>query len=57
MSTLNLKLLDKQILKLREQLEDAIELDLSNLSSPELLEITRQIDQLIVSYIKRTPNR
>ena len=52
--TLSLALLDKQISGLREQLEQEIGQDINNLSSPEVLAINQQIDQLIVSYIKLT---
>ena len=52
--TLSLALLDKQILELRTQLEQEIGNDINNLSSPEVLAINQQIDQLIVSYIKLT---
>ena len=52
--TLSLALLDKQILELRTQLEQEIGQDINNLSSPEVLAINQQIDQLIVSYIKLT---
>ena len=53
-SILSLALLDKQILELRGQLEQEIGQDINNLSSPEVLAINQQIDQLIVSYIKLT---
>lgn len=52
--TLSLALLDKQILELRDQLEEEIGQDINKLSSPEVLAINQQIDQLIVSYIRLT---
>ena len=52
--TLSLALLDKQILELRGQLEREIGQDINKLSSPEVLAINQQIDELVVLYIKLT---
>ena len=47
-----LDVLEKQIIRLREDLEDKIGEDINNLGSPEVLEINGKIDELLVSYIK-----
>ena len=50
----SLDLLEKKIIKLREDLDDQLEKDNSSLCSPEVLEINNRIDKLLVSYIKLT---
>lgn len=50
----NVYLLEKQIMELREELEHKIGADIDNLCSPEVLEINHKIDELLVSYIKLT---
>jgi len=54
---ISLRLLDKQIMELREQLDREVGRNIYDLSSPEVLAINHQIDQLIVLHIKLTQGK
>ena len=56
-SSISLRLLDKQIMELREQLDREVGRNIYDLSSPEVLAINHQIDQLIVLHIRLTQSR
>ena len=44
-------------MELRRQLDEKVSQDIDDLSSPEVLAVNRQIDELIVLHIKLTQGR
>ena len=53
-SEIKLKLLEKQIEALREELNQKVEHNMNNLSCPEVLAVNHEIDKLLVTYLKLT---
>lgn len=53
-ASVDMDLLEDQIIKLKKELEEIVEISPCDLTSPEILELNNKIDRLINSYIKLT---